>query len=645
MKIAAKIWKVFLWILVFSVLPGMWVSAKENRELKVVFTHDLHSHLEPFYLEENGEEKSVGGFARMMTYLKQQRAEDEDLLFLDGGDFSMGTLYQTVFETQAAEIRMLGYLGVDVTTFGNHEFDYRSSGLANMLAAAKDSRDQIPPLVVCNVDWEQTLKGEKTEEGVLLQKAFESYGVKPYIMLEKGGLNVAVIGVFGKDSLACAPTCALVFQEPIEAVKETVKTIQEQEQADMIVCISHSGTWEEEKKSEDELLAKAVPQLDLIISGHTHSILERPIIHGETAIVSTGEYGARVGSLTMSQKDNGRWEIGDYQLTLLDQSYDSDEDTVVKIAELGATIDQEYLSQFGYTKDQALAYNPWEFTKINGLGETLQEEPLGNFLADAYLYAVNNSDTGEQNPADIAVVPSGCIRDTFHKGAEITVSDAFQILSLGIGADGIPGYPLVSVYLTGADIKTMAEVDASISPMMTTAQLYSSGLSYTINPSRLILNKVTNVQLQDVAGNIEELENTKLYRVIADLYTGQMLGAVEEQSFGILSVVPRDSEGREISSQELENYIIHVDGQELKAWAAVVQYLDSFQKTEGKSEIPAYYNTTHNRKIIENDNSVWAVFVNPNQIARTIFSIVSIVFVVLILSAVLVIVRIKKHRH
>lgn len=645
MKIAAKIWKVFLWILVFSVLPGMWVSAKENSELKVVFTHDLHSHLEPFYLEENGEEKSVGGFARMMTYLKQQRAEDEELLFLDGGDFSMGTLYQTVFETQAAELRMLGYLGVDATTFGNHEFDYRSSGLAHMLAAARDSNDQIPPLIVCNVDWEQTLKGEKAEEGVLLQKAFESYGVKPYIMLEKGGLNVAVIGVFGKDSLACAPTCALVFQEPIEAVKETVKTIQEQEQADMIVCISHSGTWEEEQKSEDELLAKAVPQLDLIISGHTHSILEQPIIHGETAIVSTGEYGARIGSLTMSQKDNGRWEIRDYQLTLLDENYDSDEDTVVKIAELGATIDQEYLSQFGYTKDQVLAYNPWEFTKINGLGEILQEEPLGNFLADAYLYAVNNSDTGEQYPADIAVVPSGCIRDTFHKEAEITVSDAFQILSLGIGADGVPGYPLVSVYLTGADIKTMAEVDASISPMMTTAQLYSSGLSYTINPSRLILNKVTNVQLQDVAGNTEELEDTKLYQVVADLYTGQMLGAVEEQSFGILSVVPRDSEGREISSQELENHIIHVDGQELKAWAAVAQYLDSFQKTEGKSEIPAYYNTTHNRKIIEDDNSVLAVFVNPNQIARTMFSIVSIVFVVLILLAALVIVKIKKHRH
>ena len=124
-----------------------------------------------------------------------------------------------------------------------------------------------------------------------------------------------------------------------------------------------------------------------------------------------------------------------------------------------------------------------------------------------------------------------------------------------------------------------------------------------------------------------------------------MLGAVEEQSYGILSIVPRDAEGREISQQELENHIIHVDGQELKAWASLAKYLESFPKTEGKSEIPDYYHTTHNRKIIDNDNSALAVFVNPNQIARTIFSIVSILLVILILLAALVIVKIKKRRH
>ncbi|NBH12931.1 bifunctional metallophosphatase/5'-nucleotidase [Lachnospiraceae bacterium] len=641
MKTGNRFWKTLLLCLVCMALPQMYASAGEEKEVRVVFTHDLHSHLDSFELEADGREQKVGGFARMETWLQQQPQNREDILFLDGGDFSMGTLYQTIFETQAAELRMLGGLGVDVTTFGNHEFDYRSSGLANMLASAKSSKDALPALVECNLDWEATRKGEQAEEGALLQEAFESYGVKPYVMLEKAGVKIAVIGVFGKDSLACAPTCALSFQDPVEAVKETVETIRQKERADMIVCISHSGTWEDEKKSEDELLAKAVPQLDLIISGHTHSILQKPIIHGETAIVSAGEYGARIGSLNMKQKKNGRWALQDYRLTLLDDSYEADPGVQKKIEALGKSIDQEYMMQFGYRKDQVLTYNPWEFTRINGLGEVLQEEPLGNLLADAYLYTVNNSDTGDDTEAVTAVVPSGCIRDTFHKERNITAADAFQTLSLGIGADGVPGYPLVSVYLTGADIRTMAEVDASISPMMTTAQLYTSGLTYTINPSRMFLNRVTNISLQDMEGNTAELENDRLYRVIADLYTGQMLGAVEKQSYGILSVVPRDAKGREISAEELEEHIIYTDGRELKAWVCVANYLDSFEKTEGISQIPEYYRTTQNRKRIENDGSILAIMRNPSQAARAIFSVVSIFIVILILVAALFIYKLS----
>lgn len=636
-------------ILVSVVAAGLigvrtMAETKEAKEVDVVFTHDLHSHLESFHLGVDGEEKEVGGFARIMTYLQEKRGEEEDLLYLDGGDFSMGTLYQTVFESQAAELRMLGFLGADVTTFGNHEFDYRSSGLSNMLATAKDSGESLPEMVLCNVDWEATLESENAEDGKLLQKAFENYGVKDYVVLQKGDVKIAVTGVFGEDSLACAPTCVLVFKDPIEAVRETVAEIQEKEEVDMIVCVSHSGTWEEESKSEDELLAKAVPELDLIISGHTHSILEEPIVHGDTAIVSTGEYGARVGSLKMVQQEDGRWEVQDYVLTLMDDRYKEDEAAKEKIAELGENIDREYLAQFGYTRDQVLTYNPWQFTEINGLGTVLQEENLGNLLADAYLYAVNGSDTGEEEPAMVAVVPSGCIRDTFHKDTYITVSDAFQTLSLGIGPDGVPGYPLVSVYLTGKELKVTAEIDASVSPMMTTAQLYTSGMTYTLNPNRLILNKVTDVDLQDMTGKTEDLQDDRLYRVVADLYTGQMLGAVNAQSYGILSVTPKDAQGNEIPMEELEDHIIYRDGQELKAWVCVADYLNSFEKTEGESVIPEYYSTTRNRKIIEDDSSIGAIIKNPNKIAVAMVCIAVGTVVLLVILMVVVVKLIKRLR-
>lgn len=615
----------------------------EHREVSVAFTHDLHSHLEQFYLQEDGTEKQLGGFARIMTFLEEKRSKDENLLVLDGGDFSMGTLYQTVFESQAAELRMLGFLGTDVSTLGNHEFDYRSAGLASMLEAAKKSGDRLPEMVVCNVDWKATLEGEQKKDGALLQRAFEQFGIRDYVMLQKGDVRIAVTGVFGKDSLTCAPTCALTFREAAEAVKDTVEKIRENEDADMIVCVSHSGTWEDERESEDELLAKAVPELDLIISGHTHSILEEPIIHGSTSIVSTGEYGARVGSLKMVQQADGRWEVQDYELTLMDDSYTEDESAQKKIEQLGQNIDREYLEQFGYTKDQVLSYNPWQFTAVNGLGSVLQEETLGNLLADSYLYTVNGSDTGDENPAAVAIVPSGCIRDTFHKDTDVTVSDAFQTLSLGIGPDGVPGYPLVSIYLTGEELKIIAEVDASISPIMTTAQLYTSGVSYTLNPNRLILNKVTDVSLQDMDGEREELQDEKLYRVVADLYSGQMLGAVSAKSYGILSITPKDAQGNEIPMDRLEDYIVHRNGQELKAWVCVADYLDSFEKTNGRSEIPEYYSKTQGRKIIDNDSSLGALIKNPNKIAVVIIFIAA--GIVLFLAAMIVVtVKLVRHR-
>lgn len=615
----------------------------EHREASVAFTHDLHSHLEQFYLQEDGTEKQVGGFARIMTFLEEKRSKDENLLVLDGGDFSMGTLYQTVFESQAAELRMLGFLGTDVSTLGNHEFDYRSAGLASMLEAAKKSGDRLPEMVVCNVDWKATLEGEQKKDGALLQRAFEQFGIRDYVMLQKGDVRIAVTGVFGKDSLACAPTCALTFREPAEAVKDTVEKIRENEDADMIVCVSHSGTWEDERESEDELLAKAVPELDLIISGHTHSILEEPIIHGSTSIVSTGEYGARVGSLKMVQQADGRWEVQDYELTLMDDSYTEDESAQKKIEQLGQNIDREYLEQFGYTKDQVLSYNPWQFPAVNGLGSVLQEETLGNLLSDSYLYTVNGSDTGDENPAAVAIVPSGCIRDTFHKDTDVTVSDAFQTLSLGIGPDGVPGYPLVSIYLTGEELKIIAEVDVSISPIMTTAQLYTSGVSYTLNPNRLILNKVTDVSLQDMDGEREELQDEKLYRVVADLYSGQMLGAVSAKSYGILSITPKDAQGNEIPMDRLEDYIVHRNGQELKAWVCVADYLDSFEKTNGRSEIPEYYSKTQGRKIIDNDSSLGALIKNPNKIAVVIIFIAA--GIVLFLAAMIVVtVKLVRHR-
>lgn len=614
-----------------------------GKTLDVVFTHDTHSHLNSFSTVIDGESTEVGGFARIKTVIDEQKAENPDTLVVDGGDFSMGTLVQTVYEDEAAELRMLGAIGCEVTTFGNHEFDYRSSGLAQMLKSAAESGDVLPELVVCNVDWDAMEAAGLNDGQQQIQSGFEEYGVKDYVVLQKGDVNVAVTGVFGVDALACAPTCELLFRDPVEAVRETVAEIKANEDVDMIVCVSHSGTWEDESKSEDEILAKSVPDLDLIISGHTHTELAEPIVHGDTYIVSTGEYGKKIGKLSMTQKSDGRWEMTDYKLVPILSTITADGATQEKIDGFMEAVDTGYLADFGYTKDEVLATNNVQFSTLHDLEYEHTEHNLGDLMSDAYVYAVENSDDFDGVPVDVAVVPSGTVRDTYTAG-NITVEQVFNSFSLGIGPDGVPGYPLISVYLTGKELRTAAEIDASVSDYMTTARLYMSGLHFTYNPNRMILNKVTDIYLTDENGSRVELEDDKLYRVVADLYSGQMLSAVTDMSHGLLSLVPKYADGTPI--EDFEDVIVMEGDRELKAWDSIARYMQSFEDTDGDgiANVPSYYSQMHDRKVVDESRSLGDLVKSPNKYAAMIIAVILIVIILVVLLIVLVVKLIKRIR-
>ena len=597
-------------------------AADDTKQIDVLFTHDTHSHLDSFSTIVNGEQKEVGGFAKIKTLINEKKKEDPDTLILDGGDFSMGTLIQTVYDTEAAELRMLGYLGYDVTTFGNHEFDYRSQGLANMLRAAKSSGETLPEIVVCNVDWDSMEKAGLNDGQKQIQSAFETYGVKDYVMVQKGDVKIAVVGVFGKDALECAPTCELSFKDPVEAVKKTVEEIKKNEEADMIACVSHGGTWEDESKSEDELLAKAVPDLDLIISGHTHSELQEAIQHGNTYIVSCGEYGRNLGSLSMTQNSDGRWDLSSYELIPVSEDVKADKATQERIDALMDTVDTNYLADFGYTRKEVLAQNDVEFNSLEEMGTEHKELNLGDIMADAYVYAVENSEYYDGDPVDVAVVPSGTVRDTYTKG-DITVEDVYNSFSLGIGKDGVAGYPLINAYLTGKELKLVAEVDASISDFMTTARLYCSGLNFTYNPHRMILNKVTDCYLTRADGERTEIEDDKLYHVVTDLYTGQMLGSVMKMSYGLLSLEPKDKDGNPI--ENLEDHAVMEGDKELKAWDAIARYMQSFDDADGDgiANVSEYYATTHDRKVVDDSKNILDLVKKPNKFTAIIVCTVS----------------------
>ena len=617
-------------------------ASPDTKKVDVMFLHDTHSHLNPFATVEDGETQTLGGFAKIKTLINQQKDENPDTLLLDAGDFSMGTLVQVVYEEEASEIRMLGELGMDVTTLGNHEFDYKAKGLANMLNTAISSGEELPSLVVCNVDWDAMEEKGLTEDQKLLEAAFENYDVEEYIVVEKGDVKIAITGVFGKDSLDCVPNCPLVFENPVEAVKDTVEEIQEEENVDMIVCVSHSGTWEEDDKSEDEILAKSVPELDLIISGHTHTKLDEPIVHGDTYIVSAAEYGKYLGNLSMSQKSNGRWNMDSYELITVDTSIEADKATQEKVDGFMNMVDSKYLEKFGYTRNQVLCTNEIDFATSSDASALHTELNLGSIMADSYTYAVAKMSDSDPHPVDVAVVPAGVIRDSYAKG-NITPENVFHSFSLGIGEDGIPGYPLISIYLTGAELKMAAEIDASISDLMTTARLYTDGLYWNYNPNRMILNKVTDVYLCDNDEKRVELEDDKLYRVVTDFYTSQMLGGVTDLSYGLLSIVPKFADGTPVERYE-DAVIMTTDGTELKAWAAIAEYMTSFEDTEGDGvgNVPAKYAKEEGRKVVEDSKKIGDLLKNPNKFFFIIIALVLVVLAILVGIVILIVKLVKK---
>ena len=630
---------IFAFLLVFSILDFSSAAEETAKTLDVLFVHDTHSHLNEFATVENGESQVLGGFAKIKTLINEKKAENPDTMILDAGDFSMGTLIQAVFEEEASEIRMLGEIGVEVTTLGNHEYDYRAKGLANMMNNAVASGDVLPKMVISNVDWDGMHTAGLTEDQKLLLDAFENYGVEEYVILEKGNIKVAVTGLFGQDCYNCVINPPLDFVNAVDAMKETVAQIQANEDVDMIVCVSHCGTWEDEEKSEDEILAKAVPELDLIISGHTHTKLEEPIQHGDTYIVSAAEYGKYLGSLSMTQKENGRWNLENYELITVGENIEKDAKTQEKIGSLMDMVDSKYLAQFGYTKDQVLCTNEIEFAPQSDTSEKHTEINLGSIIADAYTYAAEQV-LGTDTVA-MSVAPSGTIRDSYAKG-DITTENVFNSFSLGIGQDEIPGYPLLGVYLTGAELRMAAEIDASISDLMTTARLYTDGLYWHYNPNRMILNKATDVFFVNNQEEHVELEDDKLYLVVSDLYSAEMLGGVTDLSMGLLSIVPKFEDGTPI-----ENYadaIIMKGDQELKAWVAIADYMSSFEDTDGDGigNVPAKYGTVEGRKVVEDSKNILDLVKNPNKFFFMIMGVILLLLTIITAVVVFIVKIVKK---
>lgn len=607
-------------VLFVSVAPGIFAGSGK-KELRILFTQDMHSNILPYnILDSSGEEVSVGGYARIKTAIDENKTDST--VVVDAGDFSMGTFFNAIFQTQSPDLVLMGAMGYDATTIGNHEFDYYPEGLKNSLLAA--SGEKLPEMLISNMKF-----NDKTQD---LKEAFEEYGSSKYTIIEREGIKIGLFGLIGDQAQDYTGTSDPVEFADVTATAEKCVSNLQEKGADIIICLSHSGvgTTEDIDESEDVLLAKAVEGIDVIVSGHSHKVLEEAKQVNDTIIVSGGNNGQFLGMLDV-EIDAGKVSLRDYSLVEINDSFAEDPTINTMIEKFKGDVNSEYLAKLGLSFDQVIGYADHDFADMETILHTYGEYDVANLITDGYLNEVPEVD----DYTTVSVINSGIIRNTLLEG-DITVSDVYNALSLGMGADGTLGYPLAEFYISGKELKALCEVDVSVFPIMAEAQLFFSGVKYTYNENRLIFNKVIDVEVQDKNGNWEAVNPDETYRVVCSLYMLQMAGLVTDTTHGILSVVPKFQDGTEI--KDFNDAILHYEnGEEIKEWISLANYVESFDK------IPDQYDSGREQKISVKTTPL-SLIKHSNNFAKIAYVVIIVLIILIVLIIRGIVKKIKKRK-
>lgn len=260
--------------------------AAQEQELYILHTNDTHSRIDPVpQSEPNLEIAGRGGFVRRATLIKQLRAQHPDLLLFDCGDFSQGSPYYNMFRGEV-EVKLMNEMGYDAGTLGNHEFDLGLDNLARLIRLARF------PFVCANYGVVGTVL-----EGL----------VKPYTVLERGDIRIGVFGL-GPDLESLLPEKSyegVIFENPIETAQRVADLLRNEEQCDLVVCLSHLG-WKFGDFSDEALIA-ATRGIDIVLGGHSHTLFDKTLFYKnadgeEVPLQQMGRNGAYVGQMKVTMK-------------------------------------------------------------------------------------------------------------------------------------------------------------------------------------------------------------------------------------------------------------------------------------------------------------------------------------------------------
>ncbi|MHA7945023.1 bifunctional metallophosphatase/5'-nucleotidase [Formosa sp. 3Alg 14/1] len=259
-----------------------FTTAPTTKKITILHTNDVHSHIDPFGPNE-GDRANKGGVARRATLIDKFRLENPNTLLLDAGDIFQGTPYFNFYGGEL-EFKLMSKLKYDAATIGNHDFDNGVDGLYAQLPHAEF------PFLISNYDFSNTVMDTHT---------------KPYKVFIKDGIKIGVFGLGIELSGLVDPAMykETKYLDPVESAQDMTRILKQQEQCDLIICLSHMGyQYNTEGKISDLKLAASTKDIDLIIGGHTHTFLAKPTlvqnIEDKTTLVNqVGCYGINLGKI------------------------------------------------------------------------------------------------------------------------------------------------------------------------------------------------------------------------------------------------------------------------------------------------------------------------------------------------------------
>lgn len=396
-------------------------------DLTVVHVNDTHSHLEPTLIKG----KPYGGFARLSTLFSNLRAKEKNPIFLHGGDIFQGTIYYNVYKG-LADGHLMNLIGFDAVALGNHEFDDGPEGLIPFLRQTEFSK------LCANADF--SAYPEIVEH------------VTPTKIINVKGTKVGLIGLITPDLPFISNMGKIQLIDLDTSIERAIADL-ESKGVKIHIAVSHVGY------AEEIGIAKRHPKLDVIVGGHSHSLLgdsgnpdlpkgigDYPTKVGPVLVVQAWEWAKVAGRMRLSFDRNGVVTKVKGDVIPLDETIKEDP----KILSALKAFEKPILA----LKESVVGNTPTEITRRSGV--------MGNLISDAMLRAT------QSQGAQIALMNSGGMRGDLDAGP-ITYSEAISIQPFG--------NTLVLLDLTGAEL--IATLEAGVrdaGPLQV-----SKGFRYVIN--------------------------------------------------------------------------------------------------------------------------------------------------------------------